>query len=88
MNRNIVLLSLVSFLNDLSSEIILAVLPLFIVELGGGGISIGLIGGAREAIANLLKVFSGYMSDRLKRKKPFVFAGYFVSSVFKLLLGF
>ena len=88
MNRNIVLLSLVSFLNDLSSEIILAVLPLFIVELGGGGISIGLIGGAREAIANLLKVFSGYMSDRLKRKKPFVFAGYLVSSIFKLLLSF
>ena len=88
MNRNIFLLSLVSLLNDLSSEMILAVLPLFIVELGGGGISIGLIGGAREAIANLLKVFSGYMSDRLKRKKPFVFAGYFVSSVFKLLLGF
>ncbi len=88
MNRNIILLSLVSFLNDLSSEMILAVLPLFIVELGGGGISIGLIGGAREAIANFLKVFSGYMSDRLKRKKLFVFAGYFVSSVFKLLLGF
>lgn len=88
MNRNIILLSLVSFLNDFSSEMILAVLPLFIVELGGGGISIGLIGGAREAIANLLKVFSGYMSDRLKRKKPFVFAGYLVSSVFKLLLGF
>ncbi|WP_459897062.1 MFS transporter [Desulfurobacterium crinifex] len=88
MNRNIILLSLVSFLNDFSSEMILAVLPLFIVELGGGGISIGLIGGTREAIANLLKVFSGYMSDRLKRKKPFVFAGYLVSSVFKLLLGF
>ena len=88
MNRNIFLLSLVSLLNDLSSEMILAVLPLFIVELGGGGISIGLIGGAREAIANLLKVFSGYMSDRLKRKKPFVFAGYLVSSIFKLLLSF
>ena len=88
MNRNIILLSLVSFLNDFSSEMILAVLPLFIVELGGGGISIGLIGGAREAIANLLKVFSGYMSDRFERKKPFVFTGYFVSSIFKLFLGF
>lgn len=88
MNRNVILLSIVSFLNDISSEIILSVLPLFILALGGGGFSIGLVGGFRDAIANLLKILSGYLSDRLKRKKPFVFAGYLISSIFKLFLGF
>ncbi|MEO2083376.1 MAG: MFS transporter [Desulfurobacteriaceae bacterium] len=87
MNRNILLLSLVSFLNDLSSEVISAALPLFILQLGGGGYTAGFIGGLRELVASLLKLPAGYLSDRVGLRKPFVVAGYAVSAFFKLLIG-
>lgn len=81
---NVILLGIVSFLNDVSSDMMLAVLPMFIASLGGAGIAIGLIGGLGDSIASILKVFSGYWSDRLGRRKPFVFWGYLTSSVAKL----
>ncbi|RLJ03738.1 MAG: MFS transporter, partial [Candidatus Aenigmatarchaeota archaeon] len=84
--RNVLLLSLVSFLNDMSSEMILPILPMFIVSLGGSSLWVGLIGGLRESIGSILKVFSGYFSDKTGKRKPFVFSGYSISSVFKLLL--
>ena len=87
-SRNILLLGLVSFLNDMSSEIIVPILPLFIISLGGNEVIIGLIGGLRESLSSLLKVASGYISDRTGKRKPFVAAGYSISGVFKLLLGF
>ena len=86
--RNVLLLSLVSFLNDMSSEMILPILPMFIVSLGGSSLWVGLIGGLRESIGSILKVFSGYFSDKTGKRKPFVFSGYSISSVFKLLLTF
>ena len=88
MNRNVFLLGLVSLLNDVSSEMISAVLPFLIMELGGGGVAIGLVAGFKETLSNVLKVLSGYLSDRSEKKKPFIFAGYLVSSIFKLVLGF
>ncbi len=57
---NVILLGIVSFLNDLSSEMISPILPLLITSLGGGLI-IGLIGGLRERIASIIKVVSGYL---------------------------
>ncbi|MFC1843012.1 MFS transporter [Candidatus Dependentiae bacterium] len=84
---NIILLGVVSFLNDLSSEIIMPILPLFITSLGGTGIAIGLIGGLRESVTSLLKVFSGYISDKTGKRKILVFSGYLLSSIFKLLLA-
>ena len=86
--RNILLLGFVSFLNDMSSEIIMPILPLFIVSLGGNEVILGLIGGLRESLSSLLKVASGYVSDRAGKRKPFVAIGYSVSAFFKLLLGF
>lgn len=83
---NILLLGIVSFLNDISSEMILPILPMFILYLGGNGLWVGLIGGLRESIGSILKVFSGYLSDRTGKRKPFVVSGYFISSCFKLLL--
>jgi hypothetical protein len=56
---NIILLGLVSLLNDSSSEIIQPILPLFIAFLGGGGVAIGLVGGLSDDIPSILKVFSG-----------------------------
>ncbi len=87
MNRNVLLLGLASLLNDISSEMISAVLPLFILELGGGGTAIGAIAGLKEAASNIFKVFSGYLSDKFNRKKLFVLLGYLTSSTFKLLIG-
>ena len=87
-SKNIILLGFVSFLNDFSSEMIMPILPMFIEALGGGGIVIGLIGGLRDSIASILKVFSGYWSDKVGRRKIFVFSGYMTSAVFKLLLAF
>jgi len=78
---NVILLGVVSFINDVSSDMIFAILPLFVASLGGTGIAIGLIGGLGDSISGVLKVFSGYWSDKFGRRKPFVFWGYFISSV-------
>jgi len=84
---NVILLSIVSFLNDLSSEMIMPILPMFLQSLGGGGQTVGLVSGFRDAVSNILKIFFGYWSDRTGRRKSFVYGGYFVSSIFKLLLA-
>ncbi len=86
--KNILLLGIVSFFNDLSSEMIMPILPMFINSLGGGGLVVGLIGGFREAIASILKVLIGFYSDKTGKRKTFVSLGYFTSSVFKLFLSF
>jgi MFS family permease len=81
---NIILLGLVSFLTDVSSEMIMPILPLFIKQLGGTGIAVGLITGIAGAVASLLKVFSGYFSDIYGKRKQMVFAGYLMSALAKL----
>lgn len=85
---NVLLLGTVSFLNDTSSKIIIPLLPLFIAQQGGNGLAIGLIAGLSESIASLSKLIAGYWSDRLAQRKPFVFFGYGLSSLSKLLLAF
>ncbi len=87
LNRNIILLGIVSFLTDISSEIIFPILPLFIVALGGTGLIIGLIGGLADSISSLLKVISGYWSDKKGKRLPFIFAGYGLSGISKILLS-
>ena len=88
MKKNIFLLGLVSLLNDFSSEMIMPILPMFIISLGGSAVVVGLIGGLRGSISSILKVFCGYWSDRKGKRKIFVFLGYLTSGVFKLLLAF
>lgn len=85
---NILLLGIVSFLNDLSSEMIMPILPMFITALGGAGLVVGLIGGLRDSISSILKVLCGYWSDKTGKRKIFVSSGYLTSSVFKLFLAF
>ncbi len=87
-SANILLLGIVSFLNDFSSEMIMPILPMFITALGGTGLAVGLIGGLRDSISSILKVFCGYWSDKKGKRKSFVFSGYLVSGIFKLLLSF
>jgi len=88
LSANILLLGVVSFLNDLSSEMIIPILPMFITALGGAVWIVGLIGGLQDSISSILKVLSGYWSDRLGRRKIFVSSGYLTSAGFKLLLSF
>jgi len=85
-SKNILLLGFVSLLNDISSEIIQPVLPLFIASLGGGSLVVGLIGGISDGLPSLLKVLAGCWSDRLGKRKPLVVAGYALSSLGKLFL--
>jgi MFS family permease len=80
---NILLLGIVSLLNDFSSEMILPILPLFIISLGGTGFAVGLIGGLIQGLPELFKVFAGYFSDRFKHRKRFIFSGYFISQIAK-----
>jgi len=87
-SANILLLGIVSFLNDLSSEMIMPILPMFIKALGGAGLTVGLVGGFRDSISSILKVFCGYWSDRTGKRKIFIFSGYLTSSAFKLWLAF
>lgn len=86
--RNILLLGAVSFINDTSSKIILPVLPLFIAQIGGGGLAVGIISGVGDSVASLLKMLAGYWSDRAGRRRVFVVWGYLVASVAKFLLAF
>jgi len=85
---NIILLGIVSFITDVSSEIIFPILPLFLASLGANGIIIGLVGGLSESIASILKVISGYMADKKGKCFPFIFWGYTASSVSKVMLSF
>ena len=87
-STNVILLGIVSFLNDLSSEMIMPILPMFITALGGGSIVVGLIGGLRDSISSILKVICGYWSDKTGKRKIFVSSGYLISSIFKLFLAF
>jgi len=86
--RNIVIVGFVSLFTDLSSQMVFPVVPLFLLSLGASAWIVGLVEGAAETTASLLKVFSGYWSDKIKRRKPFVFAGYGLSSLTKPLFAF
>jgi MFS family permease len=86
--RNVVLLGWTSFFTDIGSEMILPLLPVFLRSVLGAPMwAIGLTEGGAEAAANATRVISGYLSDRFRRTKPFVFAGYGLSSVVKPLLA-
>ena len=85
--NNIIYLGLVSFLNDLSSEMIMPILPIFAKSLGASGLIIGIMGGLRDSISTLLKILGGYFSDKFKKRKIFVVFGYLISSIFKLFLA-
>jgi MFS family permease len=82
--RNVWAVSLTSFFMDVSSEMVLNVLPLFSANVLGvrTGV-IGLIEGVAEATASILKVFSGWLSDRLRARKWLAVAGYAVSAFSK-----
>ncbi len=86
--RNVVVLGVVSFFTDVSTEMIVPVLPLFITRVLGASVtSLGVIEGIAEATAALLRIGSGWLSDVTGRRKPLLAAGYGLSGVAKALLA-
>lgn len=87
--RNVVAISLVSLLNDASSEIIYPLLPIFLTgTLGASAAVVGTIEGAAESASSLIKLFSGYFSDRRGKRKGLVVFGYALASFARPLLAF
>ena len=87
--RNVLALSAVSLLNDTSSEIIYPLLPAFLaLSLGASPFAIGLIEGFAESVASLLKLFSGYLSDKFANRKLPVLAGYALAAITRPVLAF
>jgi MFS family permease len=79
--KNVWLLGWLSFFNDTSSEIIFPLLPLFLAQvLQVNKAWIGLIEGVAESTASLLKLFSGWWSDKIARRKGLIFIGYALSA--------
>ena len=77
-------LGIVSLFMDLSSEIIHGLLPLFMtVTLGASVAMVGLVDGIAESTASIAKIFSGYLSDRLGRRKPLILLGYGLGALSK-----
>jgi MFS family permease len=86
--RNVFAISLVSLLNDVSSEIIYPLLPFFLNNiLGVSPRVLGSIEGAAESVSSLLKLFAGHFSDRFGKRKIFVVFGYMLSSFARPLLA-
>ena len=87
--RNVFAISLVSLLNDASSEIIYPLLPIFISSsLGASARAIGLIEGTAESVSSLLKLLAGYLSDRWRQRKLLVVSGYALAALARPLLAF
>jgi len=86
--RNVVALGIVSMLTDVSSEMIVPVMPLFLTTVLGASVSnLGLIEGVAESTASVLRIGSGWLSDRIGRRKPFLMFGYGLSAVAKVALS-
>ena len=78
--RNIFLLGLTSLFNDFSSEMVFSIFPAFFTSvLKAGAQSLGLVDGIAEAASNFFKIYSGSISDRYQKRKPFIVAGYALS---------
>jgi MFS family permease len=88
LTRNVVALGVVSFLNDVSSDIVAPLFPLFLtVTLGGAPAMLGLVEGAADATAAVLKLVSGVVSDRVRRRLPIVLFGYTLAVATRPLLA-
>ena len=84
-SKNIKLLGGSSLFNDIASEMITPILPFYIMALGGGGVSLGLISGLREGLSSVFKFIGGWASDKIHKRMPFVFFGYLFSIISRFL---
>ncbi|RMF31762.1 MAG: MFS transporter [Candidatus Nitrosothermus koennekii] len=79
---------MISLFTDISSEMTFGILPIFIIdELKASSSILGVIEGIGEATNYISRVFSGYISDKVKKRKLFIFIGYLISTISKPLLS-
>ena len=88
-SKTVIVLGFVSFLNELSSQIVAPLIPLLLVTtLGAGPVAMGLVDGVADAVASGFRLWAGRRSDvRGRRRKTFVVAGYGLSSIARPLVG-
>jgi MFS family permease len=88
LNPTVVKLGIISFLADVASEMLYPVTPIFLTTVLGASMAhVGLIEGVAEAIASLMKTYSGFWSDKINKRKPFILLGYFLGAISKPLIG-
>ena len=86
--RNVFILGLVSFFNDTASEMVYPIVPIFMTQvLKASTTAVGLVEGIAESTAALTKFIFGYLSDKFKKRKPFVTLGYTFSAASKTMIG-
>lgn len=88
MNPTVKKLGVISFFADIASEMLYPITPIFLTTILGASMgSLGLIEGVAEAIAGLLKTYSGSWSDKINKRKPFIIIGYFLAAISKPFIG-
>ncbi len=88
LSKNVRNLGWVSLFNDISSEMIYPLLPLFLTQvLGAGVLFVGIIEGIAESVSSFLKLFSGWLSDRYQKRKGIILFGYSLASVTRPFIG-
>ncbi len=89
LSKNVIAMGVVSFLNDVSSDMIFPFIPIFLTTtLGASATSLGLIEGVADSAASFMRIISGKISDKFKIRKPLIVFGYSLSTISKPLLAF
>ena len=81
LNKNIVAMGLTSFFSDFGHEMVTAILPAFLISVGGSAALLGVIEGVADASISFMKLFSGWYSDFKGKRKPFAVIGYFLTAL-------
>jgi len=88
LTKNAILLAFASFFSDVSTEMLYPILPIYLTQyLKAGGSIVGIIEGIAQATQNIIQGFSGWLSDKLQRRKPIALVGYVLSAVSKPFMG-
>jgi MFS family permease len=87
LNRNVAAMGFTSLFSDASHEMATAILPFFLASLGAGPEILGLIEGFSDGASSFVKSFSGYLSDKIGRRKPMASIGYAVTGIFIPLIA-
>lgn len=83
----VIMLGIVSLFTDAASEMIYPLIPVYVAALGSGAILLGVIEGVAETTASMLKLISGIISDKVRKRKVLVLLGYSISSLIRPLTG-
>ncbi|HZL72688.1 MAG TPA: MFS transporter, partial [Planctomycetota bacterium] len=84
---NVIALGVASFFTDFGAELVIPLLPAFLRSMGATTQVLGVIEGVSDSLASVFRVISGWLSDRLGKRKIFILAGYGIASVARPLFG-